>query len=142
MYTIVPNRFWHKLSYFLFLSNFWNITYYLCWNFYKIKNMQILIANFEFHIFKFKNLKLRQSRHTSMSHKLKKNVFFHFLWSLPTKNFRIKKSSAMVKNFKIQLIIRQLVAESNKGIWYVIYTTHIEKVMFLVLNFHMFTYKI
>jgi hypothetical protein len=40
--------------------------------------MQILIVNFELHIFKFKNLKLRQSKHISMSHKLKKNVFVIF----------------------------------------------------------------
>jgi len=103
--------------------------------------MQILIANFEFHIFKFKNLKLRQSRHTSMFHKLKKNVFFIFYEYYLPKISELKNRVPWLK-FKIQLIIRQLVAESNKGIWYVIYTTHIEKVMFLVLNFHMFTYKI
>jgi hypothetical protein len=40
--------------------------------------MQVLTVNFELHIFKFKNLKLRQSKHTSMSHKLKKNAFVIF----------------------------------------------------------------
>ncbi len=88
--TIVPERFWHKLNYFFVLSNFWKNIYYLCQFFYKIRNLQISTVSFQLQAFKFKNLRLRHSGHTSLSHKLFKNGFVRVcskLLQLPNYSF-------------------------------------------------------
>jgi hypothetical protein len=85
-YIIVPEQFQHKLNYFLFFQIF-EIIFIICVEFLtKLRIYKISIVKFEWQTLKIKNLKVKQFKHTSLSHKLKMNVivifYNHYLFKM------------------------------------------------------------
>jgi hypothetical protein len=78
-YIVVLERFEHKLNYFFVLSNFLNNISSCAEFFIKLRIYKISILKFEPQTLKFKNLKVKQFKHTSLSHKLKMNVIAIFI---------------------------------------------------------------
>jgi hypothetical protein len=76
---VVPNGLQFKLNYFCFVKFLKNYLLLVLSFFIKLGTHKISTIKFESHTLKFKNLKLRQSTHTSLSHKLKRECVCYFV---------------------------------------------------------------
>ncbi len=96
-YIVVLERFEHKLNFFFVLSIFLNNISSCAEFFIKLRIYKISILKFEPQTLKFKNLKVKQFKHTSLSHKLKMNVIAIFYNYYLFKMSKLKKPSAEVE---------------------------------------------
>jgi hypothetical protein len=93
-YIIVPKQFQHNFFFF----RIFKIIFTICAEFFiKLRIYKISIVKFEQQTLKIKNLKVKQFKHTSLSHKLKIIVIAIFYNHYPLKMSKLKKPSAKVE---------------------------------------------
>ncbi len=84
----------------------------MCRIFIKLRIYKISIVKFEPQTLKFKNLKVKQFKHTSVSHKLKMNVIAIFYNHYLLKMSKLKNQVPKLR-FKFNSLFNNFVAKSD-----------------------------